>query len=75
MAWQGLSDREWAAIALHVPEVVPSPKGGRPRASSRSCMNGVLCVLKTGAPWKEIPERFAPSSTCHRRFEEVFSDW
>src|SRR3989344_5860004 len=70
MAWQGLADRQWKAVSPRVPSVATSPKGGRPRTEARACLNGILWVLKTGAPWKEIPERFAPGSTCHRRFEE-----
>jgi len=70
MAWQGLTDRQWTAVAPHIPSVPVSAKGGRPRTDARKCLNGILWVLKTGAPWKEIPERFAPGSTCHRRFEE-----
>jgi transposase len=70
MAWQGLTDRQWNAVVPLLPPVRFSAKGGRPRTDDRRCFNGMLWVLRTGAPWKEIPERFAPGSTCHRRFEE-----
>jgi transposase len=32
-------------------------------------MNGVLWVLRTGAPWHELPSRYPPYQTCHRRFQ------
>jgi transposase len=32
-------------------------------------MNGVLWVLRTGAPWRDVPSRYPPYQTCHRRFQ------
>ena len=32
-------------------------------------MNGVLWVLRTGAPWHDLPSRYPPHQTCHRRFQ------
>lgn len=32
-------------------------------------MNGVLWVLRTGAPWHDLPGRYPPYQTCHRRFQ------
>jgi transposase len=28
-----------------------------------------LWILRTGAPWKDLPERYPPYQTCHRRFQ------
>lgn len=33
-------------------------------------MNGVLWVLRTGAPWQDLPTRYPPYLTCHRRFQQ-----
>jgi hypothetical protein len=33
-------------------------------------MNGILWILRTGAPWKDMPSRYPPYQTCHRRFQE-----
>jgi transposase len=33
-------------------------------------MNGVLWVLRTGAPWADLPERYPSFQTCHRRFQQ-----
>jgi transposase len=33
-------------------------------------MNGVLWVLRTGAPWHDLPDRYPPYQTCHRRFQQ-----
>jgi hypothetical protein len=33
-------------------------------------LNGILWILRTGAPWKDMPERYPPYQTCHRRFQQ-----
>lgn len=33
-------------------------------------MNGVLWVLRTGAPWADLPDRYPSFQTCHRRFQQ-----
>jgi len=44
--------------------------GGRPWKSRRSVLNGVLWVLRTGAPWADLPDRYPSYQTCHRRFQQ-----
>ena len=39
-------------------------------ATRAMCLNGVLWVLRTGAPWKDLPDRYPPYQTCHRRFQQ-----
>ena len=47
-----------------------SPGWARPAVDdSRAVMNGVLWVLRTGAPWHDRPSRYPPYQTCHRRFQ------
>jgi len=43
---------------------------GRPRVDDRAILNGILWVLRTGAPWHDMPNRYPPYQTCHRRFQE-----
>ena len=66
-----ISNREWAAIAPLFP-VHPWKKAGRgrPRKPDRDVLNGILWVLRTGAQWKEMPDRYPPYQTVHRRFQE-----
>lgn len=33
-------------------------------------LNGILLILRTGAPWADLPSRYPPKSACHRRFQE-----
>jgi hypothetical protein len=32
-------------------------------------MNGILWIMRTGAAWADLPERYPPGSTCHRHFQ------
>jgi len=32
-------------------------------------LNGIFWILRTGAPWKDLPERYPPYQTCHRWFQ------
>jgi transposase len=43
---------------------------GRPWRDARAVLNGVLWVLRTGAPWHDLPDRYPPYQTCHRRFQQ-----
>src|SRR5215469_16141327 len=42
---------------------------GRPWRSSREVLNGILWILRTGAQWANLPERYPPYQTCHRRHQ------
>jgi len=33
-------------------------------------MSGILWILRTGAPWHDMPDRYPPYQTCHRRFQQ-----
>jgi transposase len=68
-----LTDEQWAAIRPYIPArelAAPTPKGGRPWVDAREVLNAVLWVLRTGAPWADIPRRFPAYQTCHRRYQQ-----
>jgi transposase len=65
-----LTDEQWERIAPHLPEHPPSPRGGRPRASDRECLEGLLWLLRTGARWRDIPVDLPAPATCWRRLQE-----
>ena len=72
-----LSDEQWQAIKRWVPvreRQVKPPKGGRPWRDPRDVLNGILWVLRTGAPWADMPARYPPYQTCHRRFQKWVSE-
>jgi len=47
---------------------------GRPWRDPRDVLDGILWVLRTGAPWKDLPPRYPPYQTCHRRFQQWSRD-
>ena len=64
-----LTDEQWNLIADLFVEPPAGPKGGRPRVASRPCVEGILWILRTGAPWKHLPRRFPSPATCWRRLK------
>jgi transposase len=65
-----LTDEQWAILEPLLPEPNKRSDGrGRPWRPAREVLNGVLWVLRTGAPWHDLPERYPPYQTCHRRFQ------
>ncbi len=66
-----LKDEQWAIVEPLLPKAPRREDGkGRPRVDDRAILNGILWVLRTGAPWHDIPNRYPPYQTCHRRFQE-----
>jgi len=66
-----LTDTQWAIVEPLIPQRRRRRDGkGRPPRDRREVINGILWVLRTGAPWKDLPERYPPYQTCHRRFQE-----
>jgi transposase len=66
-----LTNEQWRRIQPLVPPMRRKPGGrGRPPREPREVLNGILWILRTGAPWKDLPERYPPYQTCHRRFQQ-----
>ena len=65
MARHELSDEQWERIRDLLPP--PSPRG-RPRRDPRQVLNGMLWILRTGAPWRDLPKRYGSYQTVHRTF-------
>jgi len=70
-----LTDAQWAVVGPLLPEPKRRDDGrGRPWTDARQVLNGILWVLRTGAPWQDLPERYPPHTTCHRRFQAWTGD-
>jgi transposase len=65
-----VSDEQWEKIGALIPKRKRSPRGGRPPADNRTCLEGILWVLRSGARWRDLPERYPSPSTCWRRLVE-----
>jgi transposase len=65
-----LTDEQWEIIKPLLPKLPQRADGkGRPWRESRDVLNGILWILRTGAPWQDLPDRYPPYQTCHRRFQ------
>jgi transposase len=58
-----LSDDEWALLEPLMPQSRKSA-----RADDRKIMNAIFYVLRTGMPWRDLPERYGPYTTAYNRF-------
>jgi transposase len=63
-----LSEAQWSVLAPLFPEPKRRKDGrGRPWATNKSCLLGILWVLRTGARWRDLPDEYPDGSTCWRR--------
>lgn len=72
MARELVSDALWKRVRKFIPSEAAKPAGGRPRASARSCLVGILYILRTGSAWNTMPAELssAAPTTCWRRHKE-----
>ena len=54
-----LTDEEWAIIEPRWPLRVRGPE----RVDDRKTLNGIFYILRTGAPWRDLPARYGPNRT------------
>jgi transposase/quinol monooxygenase YgiN len=62
-----LSDAQWERARALLPE---RNREGRPRADDRRTLEGILYILRTGAPWGDLPREYGSPVTCWRRLAE-----
>jgi|SRR5215203_6116510 transposase len=70
MAKKLVTDELWEVIEPLLPEEPPKPNGGRPRIDDRAALTGILFVLKSGIPWKMLPQEMGCGSgmTCWQEY-------
>jgi transposase len=61
-----LTDEQWVWVEPHVPR--SKARTGRPASDRRLMLNGIFWILATGAPWRDLPERFGPWQTVYDHF-------
>ena len=61
-----LTDTQWERLQPLLPP--QKPQTGRPALGHRQIVNGILWKLHTGAPWRDLPERYGPWQTVASRF-------
>lgn len=71
MARHRLVDQEWDLVA----DLFPAPaRTGRPPKNPREMLDGILWILRTGAPWRDLPKEFGPWSTVWEWFDRWNAD-
>ena len=61
-----VTDAQWEVIQPILPK--RTAKTGRPPSDPRLMLNGILWILRTGSPWRDLPERFGPWQTVYDHF-------
>ena len=59
-----LSDQAWAALEPHLLKNQP----GKSRVDDRRVISGILHILKTGGPWRDVPPQCGPAKTIYNRY-------
>lgn len=68
MSRHRLTDEQWELIA----DLFPAPKRtGRPPRDRRQVVDGILWILRTGSPWRDLPAEFGPWGTVW----DLFDTW
>jgi transposase len=72
-----ITDEQWMLVEPHIPR--SKARTGRPASDRRLMLNGIFWILGTGAPWRDLPERFGPWQTVYDHFRKwrksgVFAD-
>jgi len=66
-----VTDAAWERIESLLPQ---ADGRGRPWRDHRQVVNGVLWRLRTGAPWRDLPQRYGPWQTVYERFARWEAD-
>ena len=78
-----ITDAEWEHIKPYIPEEQKAGSRGRPCKDSKAMLNGIFWILRSGAAWRDLPERYGPWQTVYKRFakwskagifEKIFKD-
>jgi len=64
-----LTDHEWTAIR----PMLPNKPRDVPRVNDRRVLTGIFWVLRSGAPWRDVPDDFGPYTTCYTRRQALSS--
>ena len=71
---RNLSDAQWEILKSLIPEPISRKDGrGRPWKDRRTVLNGILWVLRTGAPWADVPDRYLPTKPVIAGFSNGFA--
>lgn len=62
-----LTDQEWERIKDYFPQRVKGTRG-RPYKDIRNTVNGIVWIARSGAPWRDLPERYGQWNSVYKAF-------
>jgi transposase len=66
-----LTDEQWEVVRPFIPVPFKRTDGrGRPKVEDRKILDGILWVMRTGASWHDLPDKYPPYQTCHCYFQQ-----
>lgn len=66
-----MTDAEWELIS----DIFPEPaETGRPPRDPRELLDAIFWIVRTGAPWRDVPEEFGPWKTVYNHFDSWNAD-
>jgi transposase len=68
-----LTDNEWERIKKYFPDKEPGTPG-RPPKPHLPMVNAIVWIARSGAPWRDLPERYGPWETVYTRFRELINN-
>jgi transposase len=68
-----LTDSEWEQVKDLLPPEQTGKKG-KPRKDNRNMLNAMVWLARSGAPWRDLPERFGPWESVYTRFRKWLDD-
>ena len=68
-----LTEQEWGQIAPLLPAEKNS-RPGRPSKDNRLMINAMVWIARSGAPWRDLPERYGPWKSVYSRFRKWIED-
>ena len=68
-----LTDQEWEQVAALLPPE-KTGKPGRPSKDNRTMLNGMVWIARSGAPWRDLPERYGSWNSVYSRFRKWIDD-
>jgi len=66
---------QWKLVESFIPKNITSSLRGRPPVDPKMVLNGILWIMRTGAPWADLPKRYGSYQTCHRYFQKWVEEW
>lgn len=68
-----ISNAEWEKIEDMLPREVSGDRG-RPRKDNRLMLNALMWLARSGAPWRDLPDRYGPWESVYSRFKKWRDD-